>query len=219
MMHAWASATILIAAATMFAVPAAARIGDVRTVPEYGSCMYAEHPGTAMRLLDASTEIDSDRAFEQLRDEKSCFARLPKNSSLSMDIAAFSKGLMRGLIAEAGLRSSSSAVALAPLPLQQKRYIRPWFVASGRDPAVDEMAACVADTNPQGIVALLATSPQTSPESYAIGALSPSLQRCLAARTQLHADRTALRAALADALYQRMRDPALSMAQSPAQGH
>lgn len=204
-----AGATVLLSSAV-----AAAPVADILTVHQLGTCLYTSHKRVALDLLGTSTASATDQALERLRDEKTCFARLPSNFSLSADVANYSKGLMRGMIAEAALRGSAAAAGLQPLPLQQKRYIRAWFVATGRDPAVDEMAACVADTNPHGITALLATSPDTAEESWAIGELNPTLQACLAARTQLHADRMALRAALADALYQRARDPQLSAAET-----
>jgi hypothetical protein len=203
----------LFSAAALFDLPvAAAPIDDIRTVAELGSCMYISHKSTALELLNTTSAPQSDEALQRLKDEKTCFGHIPNESSLDTDVAAYSKGLMRGMIAEAALRSSSSAAALQPLPLQQKRYLRPWFAATGRDPAVDEMSACIADTNPGGILALVATAPGSAQESFALGDLTPSLQKCLAAGTQLHADRTALRAALADALYQRIRNPQLSLA-------
>jgi hypothetical protein len=207
----------IVAAAAAFASPAAARtIGDVRTTAQLGTCMYISHKATALQLLNSSAADESDRALVRLRDEQSCFDRLPTDSHLDTDVAAFSKGLMRGLVAEAALRDSSAAAALQPLPFQQKRYIRPWFVATGRDPAVDEMSACIADTDPSGILAMIATAPGSSQESWALGNISPWLGKCLAAGAQLHSDRAALRAALADALYQRVRDPELSIAVVPA---
>jgi hypothetical protein len=190
-------------------------IGDVRTIAQLGTCMYISHKATALDLLNASTAGESDSALIRLRDEQSCFDRLPTDSHLDTDVAAFSKGLMRGLVAEAALRDSSAAAALRPLPFQQKRYLRPWFVATGRDPAVDEMSACIADTDPSGVVALIATAPGSSQESWAMSTISPWLGKCLAAGAQLHSDRAALRAALADALYQRVRNPQLSLAPPP----
>ena len=206
----------VVAAVAASGSPAAARsIGDVRTIGQLGTCMYISHKATALDLLNASTAGESDRAVVRLRDEQSCFDRLPTDSHLDTDVAAFSKGLMRGLVAEAALRDSAAAASLQPLPFQQKRYLRPWFAATGRDPAVDEMSACIADTDPSGIVALIATAPGSSQESWALGNISPWLGKCLAAGAQLHSDRAALRAALADALYQRVRAPQLSLAPPP----
>lgn len=203
--------TSAVAAAALFGSPAAATpIDQIRTIAELGSCMYISHKSAALELLNTASTSQSDEALQRLKDEKTCFAHIPSESNLDTYVAAYSKGLMRGMIAEAAIRSSSAAAGLRPLPLQQKRYVRPWFAATGRDPSVDEMSACIADTNPGGILALVGTLPNSAEESWAIGDLSPSLQRCLAAGTRLHADRTALRAALADALYQRVRDAAVA---------
>lgn len=202
-----------VAAAVLFGSPAAAApIDQIRTVAELGSCMYVSHKNAALELLNTASASESEDALQRLKDEKTCFGHIPSESRLDTEVAAYSKGLMRGMIAEAAIRGSSAAAGLQPLPLQQKRYVRPWFAATGRDPSVDEMSACIADTNPGGILALVATVPNSAEESWTIGDLSPSLKRCLAAGTRLHADRTALRAALADALYQRLRDPQLSLA-------
>lgn len=216
-MRRFLSVAVAVAAAIAgFGSPVAARsIGDVRTIAQLGTCMYISHKATALDLLNASTAGESDSALIRLRDEQSCFDRLPTDSHLDTEVAAFSKGLMRGLVAEAALHDSSAAAALQPLPFQQKRYLRPWFVATGRDPAVDEMSACIADTDPSGIVALIATAPGSSEESWALSNISPWLGKCLAAGAQLHSDRAALRAALADALYQRVRNPQLSLAPPP----
>lgn len=206
----------ILAVAGLASPGAAATIGDVRTVGQLGACIYISHKGTALGLLNASTAALSDEAFVRLRDERSCFDRLPTDSHLETAVATFSKGVIRGMIAEAALRDSSSAASLQPLPFQEKRYLRPWFIATGRDPAVDEMSACIADTDPSGILAVIATVPDSSQESWALGNISPWLGKCLAAGAQLQSDRIALRAALADALYQRVRDPQLSLVPAPA---
>jgi hypothetical protein len=43
--------------------------------------------------------------------------------------------------------------------------------------------------------------------------MSPALTKCLSAGTQLDVNRAAIRGALADALYQRLNNPSLSMAE------
>jgi hypothetical protein len=78
------------------------------------------------------------------------------------------------------------------------------------------MGACMADTDPAGIMALIRTNPGYADENAAMSALTPALTKCLSAGTRLDADRPALRAALADALYQRMTNPALSSPEASA---
>ena len=128
----------VVAAVAASGSPAAARsIGDVRTIGQLGTCMYISHKATALDLLNASTAGESDRAVVRLRDEQSCFDRLPTDSHLDTDVAAFSKGLMRGLVAEAALRLkrqppacsrcrfSRSATSARGLPPPDA--IRPWM--------------------------------------------------------------------------------------------
>jgi hypothetical protein len=203
------SAAIL--AAGISASPAAAIPGEVRTIDQFGTCLLDAHNRTALEMLNASTAAGSEDALKRLRGEKSCFNRLANNSPLDMRIATLPKDFMRGIIAGAAVRSSPAAKALQPLAFEQKRYVRPWFATTGRDSAVDEMSVCVADTDPAGVLALVETPTNSADESIALGGLMPWLGKCLVAGARLQADRTALRAALAEALYQRVRNPALSL--------
>jgi hypothetical protein len=72
-----------------------------------------------------------------------------------------------------------------------------------RDPIVDEMATCTADVNPMGTLALLQTEAYSDAEMAAVQTLAPDIGRCLRAGATLKANRQAMRAALAEALYQR----------------
>ena len=113
--------------------------------------------------------------------------------------------ILRGLVAE-HLLSKTEAGKLPALTLQ-RIYARPWFVATGRDVVIDEMATCVAETAPGGILAVLATEPMSVDETAAIRAVSPSLGLCLRANATLKGNRPSMRAALAEALYQRAIAP------------
>ena len=160
--------------------------------------------------------VPDDFEAAQMRTAIELNAAVPGADAPSQD---FLKDL-RGRLAEQELLNESAQIAaLQPLPLLQKRYIRPWFAATGRHPAVDEMAACMADTDPAGIMAVVRTTPGFADENAAIAAMSPALTKCLSAGTRLDASRQALRAALADALYQRLHNPALSMTQTGGTAH
>jgi hypothetical protein len=63
---------------------------------------------------------------------------------------------------------------------------------------------------------LIRTAPDTPAESQALGAIAPALGKCLSSGMRLEAGHTAVRAALAEALYQRLNNPALSIV--PARG-
>ena len=178
----------------------------------YVSCLSQTQPLKVKELLQAGTDAIAARPYKDLADDSACFAKVYDDKPYSAADAVLSMDMLRGMLAEVALaRAETQVQALQALPLQQKRYIRPWFGATGRNSAVDEMGACMADTDPSGIAALISTDPDGSDESSAIGAMSSALTKCLSAGTRLDASRQALRAALADALYQRLNNPTLSM--------
>lgn len=179
----------------------------------YVACLSQTRPAQVRQLLETSSSQASKLTYRALADDRRCFARVFPNGEFRPEDMAFSQDLLRGELAEKALLSRTGAVAaLQPLPLQQKRYIRSWFAVTGRNPAVDEMGACMADTDPGAIMALIRTGHGSVDESAAIGSMSQSLTKCLSAGTRLNAGREALRAALADALYQRLTQPGLSLA-------
>ncbi|HWJ37441.1 MAG TPA: hypothetical protein VNR86_01595 [Sphingomicrobium sp.] len=179
----------------------------------YVACLAESRPAQVRQLLQASSAAAASLSFHALADDSRCFSRVFPSGEFRPEDLSFSQDLLRGRLAEqALLAQAGAALALQPLPLQQKRYLRSWFATTGRNPAVDEMGACMADTDPSQIIALIKTDPGTSDETAVLGALSPSLTRCLSAGTRLDAGRQALRAALADALYQRLTNPSLSLA-------
>ena len=198
------------AAPLAFSSPASAAPDNLQ---RYVMCLTQTRPAQMRQLLRSSSAEASKLTFHALADDSRCFAKVFPNGEFKPEDVAFSQDLLRGRLAEQELLAQSGGVAaLPPLPLQQKRYVRSWFAATGRNPAVDEMGACMADTDPSGIVALIKTDPGSSSESAAIAAMSASLTKCLSAGTRLDAGRQSLRAALADALYQRLDNPALSLA-------
>jgi hypothetical protein len=186
----------------------------------FATCLVQFHPDEVRALLQATSADAASRPYHSLADDNRCFSRVFGNQQFRPDDASVSMDMLRGRLAEQELLNRSAEVAaLQSLPLQQKRYIRPWFAATGRHPAVDEMAACMADTDPAGIMTIVRTTPGFADENAALAALSPALTKCLSAGTRLDASRQALRAALADALYQRLNNPALSMAQTGGTTH
>jgi hypothetical protein len=203
----------LVLPSTLFASPALAARGDVQE--RYVACLTQTRSAQVAQLLHAGTAVAANMPYHALVDDNRCFARVFGNEPFRPEDLAISRDVLRGKLAEQELLAHAGQVAaLQPLPLQQKRYIRNWFGATGRHPAVDEMSVCMADTDPAGIVELIKTEADSADESAAIGAMSPNLTKCLGAGTRLDATRHALRAALADALYQRLSNPALSMVET-----
>jgi hypothetical protein len=210
---------VLLAFLSASTVTATAASAQSETAQRYATCLVESHPDQVRALLQATSADAADRPYRSLADDDRCFSRVFGNQQFSPADASVSMDMLRGRLAEQELlRESAQVAALQALPLQQKRYIRPWFAATGRHPAVDEMAACMADTDPAGIMAIVHTTPGFADENAALAALSPALTKCLSAGTRLDASRQALRAALADALYQRLNDPALSMVQAVPAG-
>ena len=188
----------------------------VPSAQRYVACVAQKRPAAVRELLQAPDRATAERPYRVLSDDERCFAVVFGGQSYNPQDVVFPIDVLRGRLAEQSLLAAAApAAALSPLPLEQKRYLRPWFAATGRDPSVDEMGACIADVDPKTVLYLVSTAPSSFEENQAVAALQPSLGKCLSAGTRLQAGRPALRAALADALYQRMTNPALS---APAPG-
>ena len=207
--------TIAAAAVAALAASPAAAATDAQS---YAACLFQSRPAQVKQLLEAQSLATANSLRQTLSNNDRCISRVFGGRAVPPEALAPTLDYLRGNLAEQALLADDHAAALQPLPLQQKRYIRPWFATTGRHPAVDEMGACMADTDPAAIMGLIRTAPGSAAESAAIGAMSQSLTKCLSAGTRLDASRTALRAALADALYQRLHSPALSLAQAPERG-
>lgn len=171
-------------------------------------CIYNRKGALARQALLSPTPEAANAAMDKLMGEVRCFGDdIVSNDLVSMRSASIPRDILRGMLAEAVFkRDDGAAAALQPLPIQQI-YQRNWFAVTGRHLAVDEMGACIADTNPVGILALTRTVPTSKEESAAFSALGGNLGTCLRAGTKLQASRQALRAALAEALYQRLNAP------------
>ena len=204
---------VAVAAGPFLAAPASAASGRVQPAERYLECIAQKHPAAVRELLEASSREAANGPYRSLTDDDRCVGIVFRNQQYEPQDLMLPIDVLRGKLAERALRASTSQVAaLTALPFEQKRYVRPWFASTGRDPSVDEMGACIADTDPANILALVRTDPDTSAENQALGAISPVLGRCLSAGTRLEASHRSLRAALAEALYQRFNNPTLSIA-------
>ncbi|MBV9528675.1 hypothetical protein [Sphingomonas sp.] len=189
-------------AAAALASPAAA----ASRTRDYAACVARVRPAAADRLLRADDAEEAGRAYKVAANNDYCFSRTIGTSDYQDTEAGLSIGELRGMFAEQTIMRDRGFAAPVPLPLSQS-YDRPWFAGTGRGPAVDEMAACMADTDPQDIVGLLRTGAGSWDEKAWMGSLPTHLSRCLRAGVRLDATPEALRAALADALYQRVHRP------------
>lgn len=196
----------------VMAEPARSRNDEevLRTAHRLARCQYERRPADVVGVLNANSEADRQKHERRL------------NRALECRNAMFLDGMwvegatihtppdvLRGMLAEAALFGMKQDDTLEASPAQAS-YVRQWFAISGRDPVANEMAVCVAEQNPQGIRALLATTAESAEELAAARALSGSLGPCLPQGATLKANRQSLRAALAEALFHRATAPALA---------
>ena len=215
-----AAAAGLSATVALAEPPTGSRLGDYRRpgpaltqkdqaegAKEMAECLYNRKTQLARQTLLASTRQAEEAAYSRLTGNVECFGMVFANDMVEERHIAIPPDILRGMLAEAALETSKDAVAaLLPLPLQQI-YQRDWYAITGRHISVDEMGACVADTNPAGVAALARTKPTSTEENAAFGALMDNFGKCLRAGVKLQASRPALRAALSDALFQRLNAP------------
>ena len=214
------TATLAASTAALAEPPTGSRLGDFRRpgptltakdqaegAKDLAECLYNRKTQLARQTLLAPTRQAEEAAYSKLTGNIECFGMVFANDMVEERHITIPPDILRGMLAEAALdRSKDAVAALQPLPLQQI-YQRDWYAITGRHISVDEMGACVADTNPAGVVALARTKPTSTEENAAFGSLMDNFGKCLRARVKLQASRPALRAALSDALYQRLNAP------------
>jgi hypothetical protein len=216
-----AFATNMMAGAALADPPTGSRLGDHRRpgptltardqaegAKRMAECLYNRKTELARQALLASTKLSADAATNKLMGNVQCFGAEFSNDMVEERRVDFPTDILRGMLAEAALdRARDQVSVLQPQPLQQI-YQRDWYAVTGRHVSVDEMGACVADTNPAGVLALTRTQPTSTDENAAFGGLMDNFGKCLRAGVKLQASRPALRAALAEALFQRLNAPA-----------
>lgn len=182
---------------------------------EVAYCLAGKKRAAVEQFLSAKSHEDSNKFGQRLSgDVNDCMMHRAANDMVEAQRIAYPIDILRGLLAEQLIKRAQPKFAQLPsLPIQ-KVYSRPWYPATFRNDAVNEMATCVAETNPRGVLALVDAEPYTDGEQNAFRALAPFFGPCLAAGTKLEGKREPLRAALAEALYQRVHSPAVA----PAQG-
>lgn len=167
-------------------------------------CVYLKQGPRVNAALSSLESAEAARRLNALGSKGTCINLHMRSDDAEMQRIAFPLDVYRGMLAEAALRQDFGSRSPEALP-RQRTYSRPWFAATGRPLVVDEMGACVADTDPAGLKALLTTSPESPQEKAAFSRLMPSIGPCLTAGATLNANRQSLRVALAEALYHRIR--------------
>lgn len=189
---------------------------SARKAQSMANCLVNKRHSAVVRLLAATDTPGLEASFKSMwGSELTCYSGFDDNDSGFVEARRvhFPLDLMRGMLAEQMLQSLRGQVAALPaMPLLQQPYRRSWFGGSSRNAVIDEMSVCMADTSPVEVNALLATDPYSAEEKTAFGAITPMIGKCLSAGAKLVGNRQSVRAALADALYQRVINPAASMA-------
>lgn len=170
-------------------------------------CIVNKRGRIVERMLSSTNEAVVKKAYRDLwGGDLTCYSGFEDNDGGFVEGRVINApfDVMRGMLAEELVRRDAARIAQLPVlqPLQQI-YVRPWYSVTDRDPIVNEMATCVAEVNPVGALALFQTEAYTDGEMAVVRTLSPDFGRCLRAGARLTANRQALRAALAEALYQR----------------
>ena len=177
-------------------------------------CLVGKHPRDARRLLSSVSEADAEKASRRLNGEFDCFSFPAGHLRSDGARLSFPTDVFRGMLAEYLVHADRQRFQLLPALPRQMTHSRPWYAATGRHVATDEMATCVADVDPTKILALLRTEAQTDAERQAFAAVTPVLGACLRAGAELKGSREAIRAALAEALYQRTQPWAVTPPQA-----
>lgn len=166
------------------------------------NCIYLKQPKQVRAALDSLDAKDTNRVLAALGTKNNCLNLYMVADGTHTQRAVMPTDIYRGMLAEAVLRKDNLAASLTPSE-RKASYTASWFSVTGRPLAVDEMGACLAETNPAGVRALVATTVQSSEEARSFSELSAWMGPCLTVGAQLNANRQSLRAALAEALYHR----------------
>ena len=180
---------------------------SIRMYHDLATCLVHRRASSAQALLDARSEDDVRRARATLVQPVECLHLNEASDDAQETGLSASSDIERGALAEALLQRNGGGAELKPLK-RVATYQSAWSAFSGRSLLVDEMAACVAATDPAGIQSLLRTMPTSAKESAALQSLVPAMGPCLVVNAKLDANPQSLRAALAEALYHRVNAPA-----------
>lgn len=172
----------------------------------FAECAVARREDQVRKFIDARDPETVAKSYAALDNVQRCSVGGYLGDDVSYITYNVDLGVSRGFVAEAFVKKDRKrAEALQPLA-PQKTYTADWYAVTGRPRPIDEMATCVAATNPSGILSLLKTEIGSNAEKAAVGALAPSLGTCLAQGYKLNANRLSLRTALAEGLYHRTFD-------------
>jgi len=204
---------VLAAGATIASVAAPARAATLSsdaavTGHKVAKCLYVRRTADVTAALGPRSAAEFDRYYSALNRGPRCRDIGVKSDEVEGAAVIVPGDILRGMLAEQALGATRFRTLQ---PVQGGTdFERPWFAATGRDRSVDEMAVCTVERDPAGVRMLIDAAPEGGAELEAVRALSATLGACLPQGATLSANRQSLRAALADALYQRATAPALA---------
>jgi hypothetical protein len=175
------------------------------TTYRFVECGVNLNESSMRRILEVGAQKNYDDAMDQMEKRRGCNFTGRVSYGVGEVVFGFDNATLRGMIAEAFVKKQRGIESMTSIPLQTA-YKRDWHAITTRHTVVDEMATCVAETNPSSIMQLLETEHGSTEETAAVRTISPSLGTCLGAGAKLTANRTAIRSALAEALYHRSYD-------------
>ncbi len=112
--------------------------------------------------------------------------------------------LWYGTLAESYIKRQHAALPTV-LPVRVD-YSASWMSSDPSTNVVQQMAACLSDTQPQMVNAIFATAPGSAAESAALNGLGKYISPCLVQNATLRTNAAGLRAALAGAYFHRAFD-------------
>lgn len=184
---------------------------------EMARCLVDRRKRSVTEFLASVDTKATKRLSDRMSGEHDCFNMTPGNDMVEGRLVTFPHDIYRGMLAEWMIKADERSFAELPALPRQRIYTRNWYAVTDRDPSVDEMATCVSESAPGPTVTLMKTRPYSPEEGTAFGALMPHFGACLRAGVKLTGNRQSVRAALADALYQRLANPAPIAPQSAKQ--
>jgi hypothetical protein len=175
---------------------------------EMARCLVNKQRSVVRAFLSSVDAKESERLSKEMSGEHECMSMTEGNDLVEGRMVTFPHDIYRGMLSEWMIKNDERTFSSLPALPRQLTYSRSWYAVSDRDASVNEMATCVSENAPHETLALLKTLPYSDAEGSAFAAVVPSMGACLRVGVKLTGNRQSLRAALADALYQRIANPA-----------
>lgn len=174
----------------------------VSTARQLAACTV-KHSPAEVRVFVLARETDAAATAKKMGHAmETCLGKLLDGYSQMK----FSAHELQGFMAEALL--AVEMPTLPALPDSPGGYAAAWVPRDSVHTALDQTAVCITQTHPQLAQAVVVSTPDDAGESQAFAAVLPAMKDCIDPHAAFRANRSAVRLALATALYHRAYDPA-----------